>query len=160
MSDIDLTEVWRKIPCADYEVSNLGRVRNLRGNVLTPRVHTNGYHRVSLGAKRDEYIHRLVCLIFHGNPEDISYHADHINGVRHDNRASNLRWLSPSQNRSLRNFARGQRSGCAKLTDEIVRQLRLETWHRGFDAKMAAKLGVSRETVRDVRYGKVWSHVE
>ena len=38
-------------------------------------------------------IHRLVCELFHPNPENKPT-VDHINRDRSDNRASNLRWAT------------------------------------------------------------------
>lgn len=38
-------------------------------------------------------VHRLVCEAFHPNPEDKPT-VDHINRVRTDNRACNLRWAT------------------------------------------------------------------
>lgn len=53
-----------------------------------------GYWRISLDGKVYQG-HRLVFLYLHGYmPEEI----DHINGVRYDNRAENLRAVSHSEN--------------------------------------------------------------
>ena len=152
-------EVWERVIGTPYCVSSLGRVRRDGGKILKPRTHTNGYHRVSLGAGNDTYVHRLVCHAFYGSPPHDDAHADHINGVRSDNRAVNLRWLSPEENRALRKFCKGQSSPNAKVTDADVRTIRSRAWFRGFDRAVAQDLGVSRETVRDIRLGKVWRHV-
>jgi hypothetical protein len=155
-----MLEWWVRIPDSQYDVSSLGEVRRRdTGRVLKPRAHTNGYCRVSLGAGKDAYIHRLVCAAFHGAAPSVDAHADHINGVRSDNRAANLRWLSPTANRATRNFARGERSGMSKLTETSVRHiLKQSTGHRT-DIALAAELGVSREQVRDIRLRKMWRHV-
>lgn len=148
--------IWKLIPGTVYEASARGCVRRIGGVPLKPRRHTNGYHRVSLGFGNDAYVHRLIALTFHGEPPQADCHADHINGDRTDNRAENIRWLTPQENRSLRNFARGERSGVARLTEDGVRQI------RGSDlssAELARLFGVAPRTIRDVRSGKQWSHV-
>lgn len=154
-------EEWRPVDGFSYEVSSLGRVR--RGNrILTPRVHGHGYHRVSLcgaGKPKDAYIHRLVCLAFHGPAPSAEYHADHIDGSRDNNAASNLRWLSPVENRARRNIARGESSGLSKLTEDEVRLILLTSDGFRTDRDLAESLGISREQVRDVRLRKSWRHV-
>lgn len=45
-------------------------------------------------------VHRLVCLAFHKKPvnPEINVEPNHINGNKHDNRPSNLEWLTRSSN--------------------------------------------------------------
>lgn len=147
---------WMKIDGEPYEVSSDGCVRRIGGSILKPRPHANGYQRVSLGAGKDAYIHRLVCRAFHGEAPSSDCHADHINGQRSDNRASNLRWLTRSENLRNRKCAHGENHHAAKLTDELVKRIRSSTHYRGFDADFAREHGISRETVRDARLGKLW----
>ena len=54
-------------------------------------------------------------------------------------------------------IARGERSGLAVLTDEVVRQIRSMT---GSNQAIANQFRVSRETIRRVRRGTHWTHVE
>lgn len=152
-------EEWMPIRGTLCEVSSLGRVRGITGRILKPRVHTHGYHRACLGSKREEYVHRLVCAAFHGPAPAPDSHADHINGVRSDNRATNLRWLTPEENRATRNIAKGERSGNSKLTELSVRDILRRSLGHSTDKTLAAEFGMSREQIRDIRLRKMRRHV-
>ena len=73
------------------------RIWNTRyaGNRAFTRSGDNGYHRGQV-FKKDTYAHRVAWTIHHGAwPEN---DIDHINGVRTDNRISNLRDVTRSVN--------------------------------------------------------------
>lgn len=153
-------EKWVSVKDFPYQVSSLGRVMR-NGRILTPRRHGNGYLRVCFsvdGKHTDAYIHRLVCAAFHGEPPPSDAHADHINGIRDDNRASNIRWLTPTSNRSLRAFARGATHGQTKLTEEQVRHI-ITVNDAKSDRSIAKDFAISREQVRDIRLRKSWRHI-
>ena len=115
-----MTEMWLPIVgFGRFEVSDQGRIRRLAYTItkksrgggqhqrtflqtfLAMQTHTNGYLTVRLHpSKTSRMVSRLVCEAFNGPPPSPEYHADHINGVRDDNRATNLRWLSPAANRA------------------------------------------------------------
>lgn len=113
-------EEWR--PVADfeglYEVSSLGNVRSVsrdlpfkskKGGWFTRRTRTRllaknrmnaGYHIVHL-YRDDERtvrtVHSVVAAAFIG-PRPAGLDVDHRNGLRMDNRAANLRYLTRSEN--------------------------------------------------------------
>jgi len=179
-----MTEMWLPIVgFGRFEVSDQGRIRRLAYTItkksrgggqhqrtflqtfLAMQTHTNGYLTVRLHpSKTSRMVSRLVCEAFNGPPPSPEYHADHINGVRDDNRATNLRWLSPAANRAKRNFASCEVHGSAKLNAELVRMIRAE-WRDSierpleFDRRWAADSGVSRESVRNVRLQTTWKEV-
>lgn len=105
-----------------YEVSDLGRVRSLdrkdplgrrlRGKMLKLRAHPRGYMQTTLtrdGVCVTKKIHRLVLEAFVG-PCPSGMEACHDNGIRDDNRPSNLRWDTPRANAADR-IAHGTQRG-------------------------------------------------
>lgn len=108
----DWTERWLPIPGHEgrYEVSDLGRVRSLAqttrdGRRLKPRLlsgrpQTSGHLAALLttdGVSRNALVHRLVLFAFVGPPPP-GMHALHSDGDPANNRLSNLRWGTPSEN--------------------------------------------------------------
>lgn len=106
-------EIWKSINGLDgYEVSNMGRFRSLdrmvslgkgkgerfqKGTLLKPWVAKNtGYLQVDCSGKR-VIAHRAVATSFCDGYLD-GLEVNHRNGVRSDNRAENLEWVTPSEN--------------------------------------------------------------
>lgn len=141
-------EKWLPITAFEgvYEVSSLGRVKSLARisysapkGVRIPRpVHetilkTNsrrGYKGVTLRAgqrSKCATVHRLVCEAFHGPcPEGMQ--AAHLNGDKTDNRAENLKWVTPKENMAHQEMhgtkTRGEKAGRSKLFPDQVLNIR------------------------------------
>ena len=77
----------------DYEVSNEGKIRNVKtGRILKPYLNRpDGYLRVDFYG-RHHYIHRLVADRFLGGNHD-GMKVVHIDGDKANNHLSNLRWI-------------------------------------------------------------------
>lgn len=110
----DYTEEWRPIPGYEgvYEASSLGRVRSvdrvivdkrgvtrkLKGKVLSPAGSKSGHLRVNFGKNfGSQSVHHLVLITFVG-PRPEGMESLHKNGKPEDNRVTNLRWGTRSEN--------------------------------------------------------------
>jgi hypothetical protein len=101
------SEQWRTIDDF-YEVSNFGRVAEIRGRLVHRRMNDLGYFVVRLSSpRRIEEVHRLVALAFVPNPTGLPA-AIHINDNPTDNRPINLKWCS-SETEALVHLQRPRR---------------------------------------------------
>lgn len=98
-------EIWKPIKNFEnlYEISNLGKVKSLRGNKLLKPIYNkrNGYRYVRLYNKSENfyYIHQLVAETFCEKPiTNFRLTVNHKNGKKLDNRANNLEWCTFSEN--------------------------------------------------------------
>ena len=92
-----------------YQINKLGQVKSLekmvgfikrKETILKPQLDTCGYFRVTLcknGKQKRKSIHRLLMETFVLNPKNLPC-VDHKNRNTKDNRLSNLRWASNSDN--------------------------------------------------------------
>ena len=93
-------EEWKPTEFENYEVSNLGKVRNIKRQYVLSAFMNNGYLYSGLcvnGKALRRAVHRLVATAFVPK-EKSSYVTNHKNGVKTDNRAENLEWVSQKQN--------------------------------------------------------------
>ena len=98
-----INECWRSIDgYINYQISNVGRVRNaLNGKILVGR-RKHGYVYVTLrqdGVGKEHRIHRLVAEQFIPKPDsNCELEVDHIINDKTNNTVSNLRWVPHRQN--------------------------------------------------------------
>ena len=92
-----------------YSVTKDGRIwshpgktkRWARGRFLKPMACTKGYHKVTLykGKKGVQLlVHRIVAIAYVPNLKKLE-ETNHKNGVKTDNRSSNIEWCTSSGNK-------------------------------------------------------------
>lgn len=170
MSDsIIPVETWRDIPGyeAVYQVSDWGRVRNLKTNYhLNPSTTDRGYLSVMLtiNNKQRFRVHRLVMLAFVGEcPE--GHEVNHKNGNKADNRLENLEYMTHSANvlhtyHSLKREPTrvfGESHGLSKLTENEVSQIRQALSNGKSQRKIASEYGVCQTTISLINRGVIWT---
>lgn len=146
-----------------YEVNSDGVIRRIGTDRSLGSVSGKGYVRVQFsrnGYLETHLAHKIVADVFHG-PRPDGYHIDHVNGIRHDNRAENLRYCTPAENigHTVARGAQalGDRNGAAALTEEqaeMIRQRKASGGRYWGRAEIAAELGVHWTTVQRAANGK------
>ena len=103
-NNVQQTEVWKQYLDTQYEVSNLGNVRNKKTKAVLATEDTgNGYLYVGLqmpdGSYKKARVHRLVAITFlEFERTEERNEVDHINGCKTDNYVENLRWCTHKEN--------------------------------------------------------------
>lgn len=160
------TEQW--LPIKDfmgrYEVSDMGRIRSIaQGHILIQnggyRRHAggaiklgldrNGYVRFNAkraGRQKIAYVHLIVAATFIPNPQNLPV-VNHLDGNPHNNRQSNLEWVTQKDN-----VRHAVEIGLIKTIEaETVKQILQEYDSRkqsGMTAKsIGARHGISKWTV-------------
>jgi hypothetical protein len=160
-----MTEIWKPISgCPEYEVSNLGRAR--RVIILKPN-YSSGYPYITArapGVKRTVRIHIQVCKAFNGPPPSPEHEVAHQDGNPSNARADNLVWKTRKENAADKwrhgTAQIGVRNGHAKLTPEIVRQVRKTYRPRKFGlVRTARKFGIGKRTVLQIVRRETWTHI-
>ena len=170
-----MQERWKSVQGYEglYEVSDLGRVRSLkrattRGIVLKLKESKRGYVVVCLckGNKRSTIsVHRLVASAFIPNPYG-KREVNHIDGNRSNNNASNLEWVTRSENERhayqvlgkepSRPWAGKPRKFARVFSDADVIAIRSD---KRPSRQVAAGYGVSKTTILNIRKRKIYTEV-
>ena len=87
-------EIWKGVSeFKNYEVSNLGNVRNIKTGKPIALSENLGYKRIALcssGTRKNKTVHSLVMDSFVGLRNERV--INHINGIKIDNRLENLEY--------------------------------------------------------------------
>jgi len=147
--------IWADIPKYKgiYKISKNGKVKR-QGKILSNVLSGDGYLRVNLfknGKGKVGKIHRLVIHAFVG-PCPKGKEVLHKNGNKLDNRLSNLKYGTSSENH-LQKFKDGFRPLNRKMTKEEIKWVRKNKFNI-YASTMASMLNVDPRTIHDVIYNK------
>lgn len=177
IAEVREEERWMPIPgFPKHEISDLGRVRswcwaaarNSRPRILKLLSGRYGYLYVTLKQKGGRSvsfrINRLVLQAFGPPCPSPKHHAAHNNGDNLDNRISNLRWATATENAADRiahgTHRRGEAMPNAKFTEAMIREIRCR-YSGGETAKsLAGTFGFSVSVIKEVVRRKRWRHVQ
>lgn len=172
-------EQWRPIAGYEglYEVSDMGNVKSLRREVRMPKggiriveekllvmLYLRGYQRCHLakdGRVKNAQVHRLVAEAFIPNPEN-KPQVNHKNGIKTDNRASELEWATHRENEDHATVnglkASGERNSNSVLNPESVQRLLARREETGLSIyALAGEFGVSKSTVSNIINNNHWA---
>lgn len=161
---IENHEQWRLCSvCPDYSVSSAGRVRRetrkrgaRAGHMIATWNSVNGYPKafLSINGKRVGFnLHTLVATAFCSRGNEPGLVVNHKNGVKTDNRAENLEWVSQAEN--VRHAVRtGLHRSVTKLSVSDVISIRSRARAGERRRSIARDFNVSMATISDIKLGK------
>lgn len=166
-------EIWKPINGLEglYEISDMGNLRSIDRTVMRGELKinykgklrkvfndTNGYLIVLIRGKCVK-IHRLVAQHFIPNPE-LKKCVNHINGIKTDNRATNLEWCTSSENNKhaynsgLKRKLKGEKTANSKFTQNEVDQIRAEFSKGSYNfSSLGRKYKVKGDTIANIIRG-------
>lgn len=133
------------------QVSSLGRFRNVYGVTTTPTPHSNTYCYVEVNG-RSRVISILIAEAFELPRQPDQTEVDHWNGDPSDNRLSNLRYVTPSENvQGSHNNNINRKSNAEARGWPLFYRVRGTTWpsEPSFEtaSKAARQLGMNQSAI-------------
>lgn len=157
---------WVAVPGFEsaYSVNEIGEVWSVARKKKMKQRHPFGTDYLTVSFERSSrYVHDLIAATFIG-PRPAGMNVNHKDGIKGNNRPSNLEYVTKSENMKHA-FRIGLQSNVgvlhsqAKLTDESVREIRSRVAAGEAGTAVARDMGLSQSCVSLVANGKRWAHV-
>lgn len=146
-------EIWKTHKVYNsIQVSNLGNVRNaLTFEIKKQHISDTGYYKCNAKGSngwKTLRVNRLIADMFCENPNNLPF-VDHINGIKTDNKAENLRYITQSDNLKGRFISKSKRLSTNEVI-EIKRKLSEKTTtHK----ELANKYGTTYKNISNINIG-------
>jgi hypothetical protein len=141
-----------------------GKYRKAQRRILKPNLFSRYLFVILRESPRHKmvYIHQIVANTFVPNTEN-KPEVNHIDGNKWNNHASNLEWVTKSENKlhSTQILKRGSgiSHGMAKLSEEQVIAIRDERKLGTPFQKIADKYEIAKQTVIGICKGETWKNL-
>jgi len=153
---------------AEYLVCSDGTIYGPKGNPLKWRSNHDGYAVVTMGKKghrATQFVHRIVAQLFLPNPNGLP-EVDHLDNNRFNPSLDNLEWVTRQQNTgrassrgSHKDAHKGEHNGRAKLTPDLVLQMRSEYQAGTRIIDLQKKYEHPFNTISNAVRGLTWQHL-
>lgn len=144
----------------NYEVSDMGRVRNVRRDSILAPLNARGYRRVGLylnGAMKLINVHHLVCAAFIGERPE-RQEINHKNGIRNDNRLENLEYCTRKANalhaRRMLHRSSGENHYKCRLSTESITEIRRLAESGETQTRIGEMFGVTQAHISQIVLGR------
>jgi len=169
-------EIWKPVVGFEpfYDISNQGRVRSkhtigrpAKDGILAQSANRKGYLRVHLSGGNKRFsivVHRIVLEAFVGPQPSVIHETNHKNGIKNDNRAENLEWLTPIENNAhavalgLWHPHIGEAHGRAKLKASDIPIIRA-CEGKETSGQVAKRYGVTSTAIYTIWKRINWKHI-
>lgn len=173
---------WKEIKGYEgfYLISDTGVVKSLdritqsgvgpyvkKGRIMKTFI-TKGYERVALTKDKKSkkfMVHRLVAETFIPNLES-KKEVNHKDANKLNNSVDNLEWVTKlenmrhAENNKLIKRNKGSQHYNSKLTEDLVREMRIKFKNGSTPYQMAKEYGVNDKTIRQACLDITWKHVK
>ena len=141
-----------------YLVYTDGTIVGQRGCILKPAPVTGGYLTVNIAGKTRKVAH-IVAETWLG-PRPNGYQVAHLDGNNKNNNASNLKYVTRSENERHKvghgTSSHGERNGRAKLTKQQVEEIRKLLSQNVKQKDIASRFGITQGHVSAIKRGANW----
>ena len=160
--------VWKDVIIkgkkTNYQVSNLGEVRDKNNILKKYQIYDNWYYQVYLPILGSQLVHRLVAIAFIPNPEN-KPQVNHINGKKGFNWVGNLEWVTAKENaehawRTHLVDNSGEKQGSSIYTNDQISKVCELLEDRKLSYKEISRItGVDYKTISEVRTKRSWRSI-
>jgi Bacterial DNA polymerase III alpha NTPase domain/Bacterial DNA polymerase III alpha subunit finger domain/HNH endonuclease/NUMOD4 motif len=145
--------------------------RTYGGSVMKQKIQKNGYVSIQLcknGVRKTRLVHAIVAQSFIPSLEGKQF-VNHRNGIKTDNRADNLEWVTSSENMKHA-YAMGLGNhehcigvkSCKAVLDEsqVINIIKKNKAGNMSQRKLAEEYGVSIGCISGIIYNQNWKHLD